>query len=261
MSVTMIRKIKSRLEPLVKRPSNVNAVISDLFVWRSSPEWDTYFDFIDLPGLFDPGLPSATTDVKSVFFDAEGEILFEKKQSIHTHKRNTMHISKELSHFEKHIGTFAIFHGATPQTVQEAGSFISDRGYISYRYKNSDIRSYMHGNLDAIAYLGDGQYESLVSKCFLKRQYALQFLFEKNSTYEIIIINPTQSKQVISMAYLSAKDSARLNEQVYRLAPRALRVIKLNCEDDQRIIFDSKIPMARPMVYRLAEKHCEVFHG
>ena len=259
--MTIIKKIKSRLEPLVKNPKNANAVISDLFVWRASDEWETFFDFIDLPGLFNPESNLETAEVKIVFFDEAGENFFEKKQTIYTHKRNTINISRDISDFGKNIGTFAIFHGSNPHEIQEAGSYITDRGYISYRYKASDIRSYMHGNLDAIAYFGNGLYESSVGKCFLKRKYALQFLFRESSTYEIIIINPTNSKQVINVEYLSAKDETRLNYDTYVLKSRALKVIRLNCKCDQRIVFNSKIPLARPMVYRLEANHCEVFHG
>ena len=78
--MTIIKKIKSRFEPLVKNPNNVNAVISDLFVWRASHEWETYFDFIDLPGLFNPESNLETAEVKIVFFDEAGENFFEKKQ-------------------------------------------------------------------------------------------------------------------------------------------------------------------------------------
>ena len=63
----------------VKRPESQNAVISDLFVWRSDKSWDTYFELLDIYGLITCDLDNSThRDSVFEFFNREGEFLFEK---------------------------------------------------------------------------------------------------------------------------------------------------------------------------------------
>ena len=39
-------------QALTARPHDLNAPISDLFIWRNSAEWQTSFELIDIPRLF-----------------------------------------------------------------------------------------------------------------------------------------------------------------------------------------------------------------
>jgi hypothetical protein len=54
-----------------------NAPISDLFVWRSSPNWQTFFELIDISSLFeDDAFPRHVT---LLFFDGEGNRILKRK--------------------------------------------------------------------------------------------------------------------------------------------------------------------------------------
>ncbi len=72
-------------------------------------------------------------------------------------------------------GTFSIFHSHTPKEVTELGSFLTERGYVSYCYKGAPLRSYVHGNLDAIAQYLDGKMQLLGARSF----------YHENTVYNI----------------------------------------------------------------------------
>mgnify|MGYP006181930213 CR=1 FL=1 len=86
------------------------------------------------------------------------------------------------------IGTFAVFHSKVPNNIIQSDSWITERGYVGYRYKNAPLSSYVHGNYDAIAKTINA-FELLGGESFLNRVYQLQFLFLPKNIYEIILVN------------------------------------------------------------------------
>ena len=47
------RAIWKYRQPLTRVPEAPGATVSDLFIWRNSSEWETFFEAIDMPSLFD----------------------------------------------------------------------------------------------------------------------------------------------------------------------------------------------------------------
>lgn len=80
MIATIIKRLKVAVwtwrQPLTKIPNDLNLPISDLFVWRSSSKWQTYFELIDIPSLFEE--VKRPNQVTIVFMNSFGKIVMKK---------------------------------------------------------------------------------------------------------------------------------------------------------------------------------------
>ncbi len=146
-------------QPLTRLPAMARAPISDLFVWRSSDEWQTLFELIDIPSLFEDGHDSQ--HVILIFFDGSGRRVLEQRLDLRANCRQTLDISSMIGRVHGEVGTFAVFHSPTPSDITKLGSFLAERGYVSYRYLDAPLRAYVHGNLDAIAQGANGELQLL----------------------------------------------------------------------------------------------------
>jgi len=145
-----VRKlIWSAKQPLTKKPFNSSDIISDLFVWRNSKHWATFFELINIPALFNDESTSQIADL--VFFDVDGKLVGSFVVDVKPNIRTTLDLTDFIDVSYGEYGTFAVFHSETPQMLANFGSHLAERGYVSYCYKGTEVRSYVHGNLDAIA--------------------------------------------------------------------------------------------------------------
>ena len=115
-----------------------------------------------------------------------------------------------LSELPSDYGTFCVFHTKVPNSVLELQSFIAERGYVSYQYKNARLRSYVHGNLDAI----DDSLVPVGGSSFLNRQYNLQYLLDIKKTYEIALINASSKNKKIKFKIVGTDNNAQIKESV-----------------------------------------------
>lgn len=245
---------------LTRVPDVAGAPVSDLFVWRNSEEWETFFELTDLQGLF-AGLDSAGGHVTLVLFDCTGQPFLEKTVEIPPGRRITFALSEIIDSRFGHVGTFSVFHAHTPQSVQGLGSHLAERGYVSYRYRSAPLRAYVHGNLDAIARLPDKSLQLLGGQSFRRREYNLQHALGTRGYYELGIVNPTPKKQRIDCRTLSASGEL-LGSQTVDLPPRGSHLFRVAPEDaQQRIIMSSRLVMARPLVFHIQNQTMDVFHG
>lgn len=247
-------------QPLTAVPSSPSAVVSDLFVWRQTETFTTYFELISIPSLFSTITPSAR-NATLVFFDSCGLKISEAELSIDPYSRHTINLSQFLPESPDSYGTFAVFHSFTPSPVTSLGSFIAERGYVGYSYKSSVLLSYVHGNLDAIARLPDASLQMLGGKSLLRRCYMLQHLLTSPYHYEIAVINPTNSSQLIRCDVLSL--SGRLLQTFnVSLESRALHFFPVSpYHEELRLVLYSRLVMARPLVFRSHDSGLDVFHG
>jgi hypothetical protein len=156
-----------------------------------------------------------------------------------------------------YYGTFCVFHKQIPESVTELQSFIADRGYVSYQYKNGPLRSYIHGNLDAI----DNTMASLGGDSFFNRRYNLQYLMEPNKNYEIALVNSTSSNKKVKLEVLSFDGKVQLQENAV-LNPKQVFVMPVkNLPFHGRLIIASRIIMARPVIFSIYNDKIDVFHG
>lgn len=266
MKRSFLEKIRRR-SWLIKQPLTIvpfvgGAVVSDLFIWRISKDWDTLFELVNLPGLYDGDYAGdSLSNVLFVFFDSFGSCIFEKALTVPINRRFTVNISNLLGYDHCEAGTFAVFHSHTPQRLQALGSHLSDRGYVSYRYMNSPLCSYVHGNFDAVARLPDGSLQLLGGHSIRRRSFNLQHTLISTCCYELAIVNPTPRSQQIVCKILNA-DNVIINTNYVKLEPKASCFIPVHPNDDDcRVLLFSHLIMARPLVFRTFKNSFDIFHG
>lgn len=254
------RAIWSYKQPLSRVPTIAGSPVSDLFLWRNSEEWETFFELMDLPALF-AGPHSASGHVVMVFFDAAGNIFLEKTVEVTPGRRNTIALSNIVGNDHGVAGTFCVFHSHTPISLQVLGSNLAERGYVSYRYLNAPIRSYVHGNFDAITRLSDQSLQLLGGKSIRRREYNLQHELDLRFIYELGIINPTRKNQKIVCRTL-AENGCQISCQSADLPPYGSHLFHITPENsNKRAVISSYLIMARPLVFSFKDKKMDVFHG
>jgi hypothetical protein len=255
------RAVWSWRQPLTYLPTLENAPISDLFVWRSSPEWQTFFELIDIPSLFeDDTLPR---HVSLVFFDCGGRRLLERQMDLQANRRQTLDVSSMVGQSHGEMGTFAVFHSKTPSAITHLGSFLAERGYVSYCYLDAPLRAYVHGNLDAVALGPDGELQLLGGTSFLRRQYSLQHELIPGVVYELGLVNPTSSVQHITCKLISVLCGRIISVQTEKVSPGGIQTVVVPVDESGsvRLVIESHLVMARPLVFRIQNFKLDVFHG
>lgn len=254
------RAVWTYKQPLTLVPDNTDAVFSDLFVWRKSSEWETFFEFVDMPGLFSDSIEGARP-VSFVFFDRKGRVFLNKILTPVSNTRNVLNVSKLIDCASDEFGTFAVFHDATPDNLKECGSYLAERGYVSYRYLKAPLRSYAHGNFDAIAQSANKTRQLMGGDGIRRREYYPQLLLDHHNEYEFCIVNTTSKLQKVVFE-TRTKEGLKCNIQVIQVEPGGNDIFRLAPEQrEQRIVIISRLIMARPLVFRIQDKKMDVFHG
>lgn len=250
-------------QPLTHRPSATAAPISDLFIWRNSNEWATSFELIDIPGLFSDDEKSVRKQVLLVLFDQHGRQFLEKKLDLLPGRRQTINLAAFLGEADGQMGTFAVFHASSPPELEPTGSFLAERGYVSYRYRDAPLRAYVHGNLDAISRGSDGGLQLLGGNSFLSREYSLQYELQPGAVYELGMVNPTSTSQRCVCKLVSVHRGKIMGVQVVNLTPGGLQLVPVRADKSEpmRVVIQSHLVMARPLVFRIQNLKLDVFHG
>jgi hypothetical protein len=250
-------------QPLTRRPAAPAVPISDLFVWRNSREWATSFELIDIPGLFSDGETNLDKHVTLCLFDQHGRQFLKKRLELLPGRRQTINLAAFLSEANDEMGTFAVFHSSSPPELEPIGSFLAERGYVSYRYRDSPLRAYVHGNLDAIARGADGELQLLGCSGLLSREYSLQHELQPGVVYELGMVNPTSTVQRCICKLVSVGRGKITGVQVVNLAPGGVQLVPLRADKSEpvRLVIQSHLVMARPLVFRIQNLKLDVFHG
>lgn len=248
-------------QPLTRLPASATSPISDLFVWRSSDEWQTFFELIDIPSLFEDY--AGERDATLIFFSIDGRRIFEHKVRLQVHCRQTLDISALVGRAHGASGTFAVFHTTTPSSITKLGSFLAERGYVSYCYLGAPLRAYVHGNLDAISLGADGKLQLLGGVGLLRREYNLQHEMPPGVMYEFAMVNPTPTAQRCSCQFTSMTNGKILFVQVVNMPPGGSELISMQADKSEsvRLVIESRLVMARPLVFRIKNLKLDVFHG
>ena len=250
-------------QPLTKIPKPSGVPVSDLFVWRNSEDWKTFFELIDISGLFVDHEDTCERYVTLVFFDGNGIQFLEERLKLIRNYRQTIDLFSFISKSESPVGTFCVFHSHTPKVVARLGSYITERGYVSYCYKMAPLRAYVHGNLDAITLQPDKSMQLLGTTSLRVREYRLQHELLGPALYEIAIVNPSSRDQLFSCKVFSTLNGDILDLQEVKSRPRGFCVFLIQIKQSQiaRIVISSRLVMARPLVFRINNNKMDVFHG
>ena len=259
--LALIKKREFLAEGLTRVPAVKESVISDLFIWRKTDEWRTFFELLDINKLINPNYQDIGNNYATfVFYDHTGGEIGRQKVPVKP-GRQTVDVSSMLSDGCKGWGTYACFHGKIPEAVSESGSFIAERGYSGYEWKNIGSRGYVHGNLDAIAMSTKG-IEMLGTSWKDKLIYQLQHELTGPATYEFALVNPTQKKQKVEFVTKNIFQNIESHQET-TLSSRASIVKRVELQEGEKLQFaiQSKMYMARPVVFRLQSHSMDVFHG
>lgn len=241
-----------------------DAVISDLFVLRVEDGWETIFECLQFETLLNP---SEKVDLQTLifcFYTKTGQFITERKVTLPKEIKTTININQLVEDLTlNEDGLFAIFHPQKKYWIRQHDSFLAERGYIGYANSRlGAIKAYVHGNLDAIARSDSMRTDLLLGNySFFKKEYRLQHNLEPGNNYELYLVNPTSTKQRFNLVQKTNQKEDRI---IVDLPPMGLykyvKTVDKN-EDTTFIIIESKLYLARPVVFKIMPSSFDVFHG
>jgi hypothetical protein len=251
-------------QALTRAPQVAAAPVSDLFVWRRSDHWRTFFELTDMAGIYDAdaGEPEPRHALLKVF-DRGGAQIAEQRLPAPRHHRRGVDVSGLVPDGGGEFGTFCVFHAVTPPAVSALGSHLAERGYVSYRYRDAPLRGYVHGNLDAAALGPDDKLELLGGSGLLRREFRLQHELRAPCRYEFAIVNPSAAALRIECELLRMPDGVRIQDNTASLPPGGAHLFSYapGPEERARAVFRSRLVMARPLIFRFENQGMDVLHG
>ncbi len=259
-----VRAIWTFRQPLTNLPTVPSGPLSDLFFWRVDEEWQTYFELIDMVGMFgEDDISQGDISVELVFFDHLGYKIGNTIVSVPLHKRKVLSISELLGERYSGVGTFCVLHKKTPESIKALGSSLAERGYISFRYRRAPLRSYVHGNLDAVAKGPQGEVERLGGVSLLMREYRLQYELRRGRRYEIALVNASPKGQKVICELLDNQSNDLTGERFEANLPAGgCHIFNIDPKfKSARIVIKSHLVMARPLVFCYDADRLDVLHG
>ena len=244
-----------------RKPSSPHASISDLFPIRNDNEWKTFFELLNIPNLI-----SGETSLdkigpaKFVFFSKDGDFLGDRNVSYSKFGRKSIAIQDFLLGKLKEAKTFSVFHDIESIELDIGTSVLAERGYCGFASTNSSIRGYVHGNLDAIAQVGESL-EMLGNKGLLSRVYQIQHPLRGPALYEFFISNPCKRAVKIKLEERVGREW-RFRHSI-KLNPRGSHIFSIVKTENQEsfVRIRSKLYLGRPVVFRSQGDGIDVFHG
>lgn len=240
------------------------AVISDLFILRIENGWKTYFECLQYETLLNPKEKVESHTLVFCFYTKGGQRLTEREVTLSLGIKSTINVNQLISDFPlNEDGLFAIFHQLKKNWINQYNSFLAERGYIGYANpKLGSIKGFVHGNLDAIARSTLKSKDKLLGNySFFKKEYRLQHSFEPGNTYELYLVNPTSTEQKFTIIHQSNLDVAKTTVVT---PPKGLYKHVKSVDKKEgitNIIIESKLYLARPVVFKIMPSSFDVFHG
>jgi hypothetical protein len=259
------RRIKFALfigKRLTKAPVDNLAVVSDLFPIKQDLNWKTEFEFLNVAGLIlGDNNQKELYSAKIYFFDAMGIFLGLRTIQMENIGRKTLKLSELLIGDLVSAKTFAVFHPNVANKFDMAGSYLAERGYGGYEYKNLGVKGYVHGNLDAVALTKD-KVKPLGNYGFISRFYTVQHSLIGPSTYEFVFTNPTARKIKITPS-ISHSPNIWSKAESFHISSLGTYTYTVDVKAAERayVRFKSRLYLARPVVFRVFNNSMDVFHG
>jgi len=239
------------------------SVISDLFPLRIEEDWNTHFELLDFHRMLNPNEERVSLNVELFFYAASGQFLAKKYIEISSPLKQSLDLKMICSELGvKEDGCFAVFHQNNSSWVDDQNSFLAVRGYIGYSNKRmGPIKSYVHGNLDAIALSSMGKLQLLGNTSFFSKKYNLQHILDKNFDYELFFVNPTLKTLAIEVEekFENSAVVASIDIPPNGISSYKKRHVKKN--NYSQIIIKSKLYLCRPLVFKIMPTSFDVFHG
>jgi len=246
---------------LTKVPAE-NSVISDLFPIQPVGEWTTDFELLNLGELALGNSSSRkSSPVLIYFFDRYGLVVGKREVFQNNVARLTIRISDYLNDELEHSTSFSVFHQCSTSSLNQSGSFLAERGYCGYGLKGFQMKGYVHGNLDALAYK-NGEISPIGNSGFFSREYIVQHLLIGPAKYDLVLTNPTNLKIKITPYTQMRKGDWKKLEAIF-LSPLGAHTLQLTLKDGETALlkFRSPLYLCRPVIFRVGQESMDVFHG
>ncbi len=243
------------------RPFNSKAAISDLFVWRCDDVWETEFDLFNISSFVYPE-EQPEEECRIILFDKDGRRMGSHSLTLAPFERRVLKLSDYLGS-DRGVGTFAVFHHADCVSRYEAcKTHLTERGYIGYRRRGDTLKSFCHGNLQALSQVPGQDGFSYVAATTAPMRYHPQLILSDSRMIELIYTNPSARSKALSIN-LFDKDSKKVSERHAIVPARSVRIIKIDNADRTIHTFDNTggIVMWRPVIKKYYDTHFDVMHG
>lgn len=247
---------------LTKIPTEETAVISDLFPIKKGNDWHTEFELLNISGLImGDNNESKPYVVNFYFFSSTGNLLGSKSITVENIGRKTIKLSELMIGEIKEAATFSVFHPPIYDKTDMAGSYLAERGYSGYEYKNLGVKGYVHGNLDAVA-LSKGKVEPLGNSGLISRYYTVQHCLRGPAKYEFVFTNPT-SKKITITPNISLNKTKWKTMEALTMNSLGSKTLTVGIKESEKayVRFKSKLYLGRPVVFRISNDSMDVFHG
>jgi len=240
------------------------SAVSDLFPLRIEDGWNTFFELLNYYQILNPeeqNIINGAVEIK--FYDICGIFLKTHKIKNSARLKHTLNL-KEIANENgiNHDGVFAVFHQKETPWISEQNSFLAERGYIGFENRNlGNIKSFIHGNLDAISQSKKGKESLLGNTSFFNKEYHLQLDLSYNFSYELFWVNPSKKLQLFKIVESRHTKNKLTVFEIPSKGIKSLLIVKNKNQENTKIIIKSKLYMARPVVFKYMENSFDVFHG
>lgn len=251
----------NKTKSLERYPSSSKDSVSDLFPFKVTEEWNTYFELLNIPSMIDPFQTTDEHAVDIVFFNEDGHVIKNDTFKVHSIGRTTINIGELLNHEEVKSGTFACFHLGNELDIVGDG-YLVDRGYVGYENRRlSQVRGYVHGNFNAISFNNHSGYKLLGKSFRDTKTYFLQHELTGEAQYELFFVNSDKKDHQVNINVTSIIDKPIIH--ALSIPSGGIRSLSLIVQGDDRkkVEIRSKLILPRPVVFRTNASSIDVFHG
>lgn len=241
-------------------PKNKHSVVSDLFCFKNYDSWETFFELINFSEILEPR-KSLAYNVDLYFFNHFGKKIFKIKILNEPFKKQKLNLNKLLpKNLNLKYGTFAVCHNYIDKTYLKNNSYLSESGYCSYQKIGYPMSNFVHGNIDAIS-INKGSVKALSSRSFSIKKYFVQHpLNTLNKDYEIFIVNSSSKSLKFKIYETDLYSNNKTSIVSIKSKGCYLHVPSIKSKIVQLVI-ESKLFMARPLIFEKDSNYFDVFHG
>jgi hypothetical protein len=241
-------------------------VSSDLFIWRDPSIWNNYFNIAHLGPILNPNYQDSYNALIE-FYDSTGSKVGSKQVMLVYGVNKLLDINELLIDMSKSggNGTFAIFHLADIKAIFNGEKIcIAERGFVSYKRKSdkSLLRSYSHGNTNAVAYSLKKRTSRRIGVVQKNKQYfRSQLSLDDAVSSEIALVNFLEKEAEIGI--YQYKNGVKEKLKNVRINSGGLAIIQSDIDFDSKYLleFESKLNFLRPILFKYYENHFDVLHG
>ncbi|MBF0251429.1 MAG: hypothetical protein HQL35_12465, partial [Alphaproteobacteria bacterium] len=249
--------------PINIRPASKDAGVSDMFPWRNDEVWDTRFDITNTASLvFSDAAPEDT--ITLVLFAMGGRELARHTFALAPFEVRPIVIGDYLPEGAGPAGTFSVFHSApaVASRLRATGTHLAERGYLSFKRKQDDLWSSVHGNLHALSMSPSGTMDYAHGRLDKVLPYRIQCRFDDCRRFEMTFTNPSPEEREMEVILFDV-NRTKIGRQVLKIAPRGLGLFTWDNQEASCAMVEGRGSMFywRPAIFKHYDTHFNILHS